>query len=93
MRRQTPLPLSCVLTCDAVVCLGRIVLDTLLGAADGVGQQGIDARVLTELGWEGRTTGGAGLLALAQPALEACQAEVVLAGSLQVQVPKTQSLS
>jgi hypothetical protein len=70
-------------TCDAVVCLGRIAPDALLGAADGVCEQRIDARVLTELGREAGPAGGAGLLALAQPALEAGQAEVVLAWTLQ----------
>lgn len=75
---------KCV-TCDAVVGLGLVVLDALLGAADGVGQQGVDAGVLTELGREPSTAGGARLLALAQPALEAGQAEVVLAWALQEQ--------
>lgn len=70
-------------TCDAVVCLGRIAPDALLGAADGVCEQCVDARVLTELGREASPAGGAGLLALAQPALEAAQAEVVLAWTLQ----------
>lgn len=70
-------------TCDAVVGLGCVILHALLRAADGVGQQRVDARVLTELGWEACPAGRAGLLALAQPAFEAGQAEVVLAGALQ----------
>lgn len=70
------------LICDAVVGLGRVTLDALLGAADGVGEQRIDARVLAELGRESSTAGGAVLLALAQPALEARQAKVMLAGAL-----------
>jgi hypothetical protein len=69
-------------TCDAVVGLGCAVLDALLGAADGVCEQGVDARVVAELGGKAGPAGGARLLALGQPALEAGQAEVVLAWAL-----------
>lgn len=79
--------------CDAVICLGGIILDALLCTADGMGEQGVDARVLSKGPWEGSTAGGAVLLALCCPALEAVEAEVVLAGALQMGLNSTKDRS
>ena len=54
-----------------------------LGHSDGTGQGCVDAGVGCKLGWKGKAAGGAGLLALVHPFVEAAKAEVVLTGRLQ----------
>lgn len=83
--RQQPLPQSLPASHSSPHkwLVARWLLLALLGHADGQGERGVDARVGCKLGWEGRAAGGARLLArLVDQALEARQAEVVLAGGL-----------
>ena len=66
-----------------VINYSTCLLDALLGHTDGMGQQGIDAWVLTELCREGCPAGRAGALALVDHPFETAQAVVVLARPLQ----------
>ena len=72
-----------VLVLDALLLGCRWLADALLGHPDGYCQRRVDAGVARKLSREAVTAGGAALLALGHPALEAGKAEVVLAGGLQ----------
>ena len=60
---------------------GRALL-AQLGHANGGSQGCVDTRVAGKLGRQACTAGGAGLLALSRPLVEAAEAEIVLARRL-----------